>query len=242
MARLLLIEDDVELVDLLKISIGEKNTLVHAGTVRQAREYLTEQGFELVLLDLNLPDGEGFEVLSWMQSNDELALIPVILLTAREAQEDQFTGFSLGAEDYLIKPVDPIVLMARINAKLRNMSRRGGRALKVGGIKVKPYEQKCFFTDHTGVERVLDLTSIELKLLMYLSFDLGRTLTRNELIERVWGADVNVIGRTIDTHISHLRKKIVRYGCSIESVRGKGYRLSAFSEPGDMKSETSEEV
>ena len=231
--KLLLVEDEVSLAHLVSIQLkayGYKVSIVSDAV--QARESLLEQEFDLVLLDWMLPNETGVDLLRWMRSSDHSVIKtkPVIFVTALTTTGHIIQALELGADDYVTKPFEESVLVARINAVMRrfNAKEEGGirsdsskEALIVGELKL---DSKAFEVNLKG-ER-LNLTRSEFLLLKNLMSEKGCVLTREKLISKVQGAEVNVTGRTVDTHIFGLRKKLKDYSHVIETIRGVGYRLN----------------
>ncbi|HWN82252.1 MAG TPA: winged helix-turn-helix domain-containing protein, partial [Candidatus Udaeobacter sp.] len=177
---------------------------------------------DLIILDLMLPDMDGTEVLRVLKADDRTRQIPVIFLSARTEEVDRVVGFELGAEDYVGKPFSPRELMLRVRALLR---RRGDGeetgALRAGGLAVDLTSHRVE-VDGEAVE----LTATEFRLLAHLMRKPGRVLERDRLLDAVWGQEVYVTPRTVDTHVQRLRQKLGSAGRLIETVRGVGYRFS----------------
>ncbi len=221
-ARILLIEDDerirVELLDSLRASGFDVDVSVLA---RHARLAL-QRDYDLVLLDLGLPDGDGLDLCRELRSAGRS--VPVIILTARDAPEQRVRGLDVGADDYVVKPFHFPELMARIRSVLRRAGRTAGPGLaKFGELSADPESR----TAKRG-DRVLELTRREFDLLLFFLRFPGRTWTRDQLLDRVWGSDFDGDSRTVDLHVRRLRTKVEddptdpRY---ISTVWGIGYRL-----------------
>jgi len=222
MARILVIDDEPDLVDLVVHHLhANGHETVFAGTGRGGIERAREQP-DLIILDLMLPDMDGTEVLRVLKADDRTRQIPVIFLSARTEEVDRVVGFELGAEDYVGKPFSPRELMLRVRALLR---RRGDGeetgALRAGGLAVDLTSHRVE-VDGEAVE----LTATEFRLLAHLMRKPGRVLERDRLLDAVWGQEVYVTPRTVDTHVQRLRQKLGSAGRLIETVRGVGYRFS----------------
>jgi DNA-binding response OmpR family regulator len=223
--KILVIEDDQDILDLLVYNL--ENTgyrVVSATDGLSALNIARDQLPDLIILDLMLPVLDGLEVCRSLKRGEATKAIPVLMLTAKGEEIDRVVGFEIGAEDYVIKPFSVRELLLRIKAILRRA--RGGQAeekrlIEVGELRIDLDGHQSW----VGEER-LPLTATEFKLLRELAENRGRVLTRERLLDRVWGYTFEGYGRTVDTHIRRLRKKLGRNGNLIETVRGIGYRLS----------------
>ncbi len=196
-----------------------------ASTGREALRALESDPPDLVILDLMLPEVSGIEVLQTLRSRKETGNTPVIILTARGAEEDRVRGFELGADDYMSKPFSPKELVLRVKAILRRSAPEGsssgaGRVLRAGPLAVY-VEANRVTVDGTDVQ----LTPKEYALLVCLLKRRGRTQSRRGLLETVWDTTAEIETRTVDMHIGRLRSKLGPAGESIETVRGFGYRF-----------------
>ncbi len=166
-----------------------------------------------------LPGRDGFEVCRELRRRGDT---PILILTARDDDVDAIVGLELGADDYVTKPFNPRALMARVKAILRRteVTARGGRPSEIGSLRMDPRRREA-----SVAGRRLELRSREFDLLVALARDPGAVLTRDALLEGVWGTDFPGETRTVDVHVSELRKKLRPDGPPIETVRGLGYRL-----------------
>lgn len=183
--------------------------------------------FALVLLDVMMPGLDGFEVCRRLR--EARPFQPIVMLTAKGAEDDIVRGFRLGADDYVPKPFSVRELMVRLEAVLRRAGRApldDRRPFEVGGWRVAPAERQA--THASGRSDAIELTPRELELLALLARERGRTVTRDRLLQEVWGFGnvEHIHTRTVDMHVAKLRKKLGRDGGLIETVRGEGYRLS----------------
>jgi two-component system phosphate regulon response regulator PhoB len=170
-----------------------------------------------------LPDLPGSEVCRQLRSDPALRDLPVLLLTAKAEEIDRVVGFELGADDYVTKPFSPRELVLRIQAILRRATgeRATGGVLERGALLLDAERHRCTVE---GVE--IQLTAKEFRLLEALMSRPGRVLSRQQLLDDVWGSDISVTERTIDTHLKRLREKLGPAGDQIETVRGVGYRFA----------------
>jgi two-component system phosphate regulon response regulator PhoB len=225
-SRVLLVEDSPSDQKIVLAALGKIHTVVVAPSIADAEREIQGASFDLVLLDVDLPDGNGFRFFSWLQSQDALKEIPVVFLTLKSETPDEVMGFSLGAEDYITKPVDPQKLRARLEARLRRIrtQKHQHAVVQNAGMRLDFTLQRAYVTA-TGSDELLDLTPLEFKLLAHFMRHEEHVFSRDQLIDALWGANTHVIDRTVDMHISNLRKKIGKSGYGIQSMRGVGYRL-----------------
>ncbi len=174
---------------------------------------------ELVLLDIMLPEEDGLSVLKKIRSGAALSALPVIMLTAKGTEFDKVTGLDGGADDYISKPFGTMELMARIRALLRRVGSDSKTEYNVGGLYVSPSKR---VVKVNGTE--IKLTFKEFELLCFLLENIGEVVTRERMIDRIWGGDFGGESRTVDVHIRTLRGKLGECGGIIETVRGVGYK------------------
>jgi two-component system response regulator CpxR len=219
--RILLVDDDAELCSLLGEFLKREDFAVeceHEG--RRGLDRALQGGFDLVVLDVMLPAMDGFEILRRLRPQSK---VPVIMLTARGEDVDRIVGLELGADDYLPKPFNPRELIARIRAVLRRYearpAARGGR-LEMNGITLDPGTREV--TAHG--ERI-ELTTFEFDILEMLMRSAGSVLSRDALMEKFYNRKATPFDRSIDMHISHLRKKLEDGEALIKTIRGVGYQF-----------------
>jgi len=226
--RILIVEDEPALGMAIRDELefeGFEASIVEDGVT--ALERILEASPDLVILDLMLPGKSGFDVCREVRQQGRST--PIIMLTARAQDADKVRGLELGADDYVVKPFSLAELTARIRAVLRRSAARdapvaAGQTLVVGALRLDARKQEAFVGD-----RKIELTHKEFQLLEFLLRHPGEVISRDEFLDRVWGGDVYVTPRSVDTHMAALRKKIEqdadrpRY---ILSVRGAGYKLN----------------
>jgi two-component system phosphate regulon response regulator PhoB len=223
-ARILVVDDEPDLVELVRLALHQTGYQVEtAGTGREALDRLRRRRPDLVILDLMLPDVSGTELCRRIRSDSELAALPVIMLTAKADEVDRVVGLELGADDYVTKPFSPRELVLRVGAVLRRSRAPGDprAVLESGPLRLDPARHRCWVS---GTE--VALTAKEFDLLRVLMARPGRVMTREALLDQVWGSDITVTVRTIDTHLKRLREKLAAAGDLIETVRGVGYRFA----------------
>lgn len=219
MKKVLVVDDEERIRKLVGDFLKREGFKVReAADGKRALEILEEDSeISLVILDVMMPEYDGWAVLREIRKRSKL---PVVMLTARDGEEDEVFGFELGADEYVSKPFSPQVLVARIKAVMRRMG-EGDEEVKVfKGLKI---DTKGRWVEVDG-ERI-DLTLKEFELLNFLVKNEGRALSREQILDAVW--DINYYGdmRTVDTHIKNLRLKLRDKGSYIQTVRGIGYRF-----------------
>lgn len=224
--KILAVEDSPESLELIRRALGETCVVESARTMSEASQRIRQNVFDLILLDVVLPDGDGFRLCSLLQTDEAFRKTPVIFLTAKSDLADKVLGFQVGADDFITKPFDPLELKARVDAKLRKRERdrRETNRIRLGDLEVDKDAQRATL-QRSATQEVVDLTPIEYKLLINMMGDPGRVFSRDELLDAVWGKNVHVYARSVDTHVSKLRKKLGDRSDMIESVHGTGYRI-----------------
>jgi DNA-binding response OmpR family regulator len=220
--RVLIVEDDVDIADVLRRSL--RNEGYEVRTSADGIEALdVAAGFvpDVVVLDLGLPGMDGVEVCRRLRSDGD---VPILMLTARSETEDRVTGLDSGADDYLVKPFERKELLARIRALLRRRPPRGAASLEVGDLVLNPDTREV----HRG-EREIELTNREFELLEFLMRNERLVVSRERLLDEVWGYDPMAATNTIDVFISNLRRKLEAgdEGRILHTKRGAGYVLKA---------------
>lgn len=200
--------------------------LTFATSLGAARKALQKEKFSLMLLDLGLPDGDGLQFLAEFSGDPRHVDLPVMILSGKSEVSNKVLAFSIGAEDFIAKPFDPLELRARVAARLKKLERKREdvETLRFGDLILDVPKQRVSIQTEQGAEFV-DLTSLEFRLLHLLARFPERVFSRDFLLNEVWGAAVNVNDRTVDAHIGHLRKKLSHARVKIDTVVGAGYRL-----------------
>jgi len=224
--RIVLIEDEKDIVELVRYNLRkEAFELESFGRGRDGLEHLRRRGADLVLLDILLPDLDGFEICRKLRSDERLASTPVIFLTAKGEEFDRVLGLELGADDYIVKPFSPRELVARIKAVLRRKERvteAAGR-IEAPGFSIDPAKQEVIVRG-----KAVELSALEFKLLQFLASHPMRVFSREQLLDEVWGRDRFVTPRTVDVHIRRVREKVEEVPDQprfLRTVRGTGYRF-----------------
>jgi DNA-binding response OmpR family regulator len=223
---ILIVDDDRALCAMLAEYLGPEGFVTRtAETGPQGLEQLAHAAVDLVVLDVMLPELSGFEVLRRIRSSSR---VPVIMLTARGEEVDRVVGLELGADDYLAKPFSPRELVARIRAVLRRTPAEATEATEAGVLTFGPLELDLRARRARVAEHDLELTAAELRILELLVRADTRTVTREDLMLQALGRRLLPTDRSLDTHVSNLRRKLARYTAqvSVQSVRGAGYALT----------------
>ena len=220
-ARIVLVEDDPGVADLVTLYLRNAGFfVVRAATAADARRAFEEAKPALVVLDLGLPDGDGRDLFRELRADRDT---PVLALTARAEEDEKIEALESGMDDYVTKPFDPRELVARVRAVLRRTSGigGGGRVLTVGDLRLDPARREVSVGD-----RPVRLRAKEFELLEAFCRQPGVVLTRDRLLEQVWGYAFPGETRTVDVHVKQLRDKLVGTNTRIETVWGVGYKLA----------------
>lgn len=224
MFNILCVEDTPETRVILEATFSEYPfyQLQFAESMKSAIELIERERFSFILLDIELPDGSGLDI--YASCADLIRDVPVFFLTGRQDFAAKAAAFSLGAEDFIVKPFDPRELRIRVDAKLRRhlSAQKQTSVLRIGDFLCHNEEQRLTLRQ-TGA--AIDLTALEFRLFSLLAKAPRKVFTRTEILDRVWGQTVSVTDRSVDVHISNLRRKLPGTSVQIEAVIGAGYRL-----------------
>ena len=225
MARVFAVEDSRDTQVLLVRALSSHRVSV-ASTIRQGLDQIRHDPPDLLLLDRALPDGDGLDLFRQLRDEPRFEKLPVMFLTACTEVDDKVSAFAMGAEDYIEKPFVPAELLARVEARLRRMQSNGEgtEPMTIGDFELDPVRHtvRGIGPKHSGLE--LQLTPLEFRILHTLALRCGTPVERPDLMKAVWG-DVLVSERTLDTHVSNLRRKLGCAGDGLRAVRGVGYRF-----------------
>lgn len=218
--RLLVIDDDVELCSLLSEFLQREGFQVECENEgRRGFERALEGGWDLLILDVMLPGMDGFEILKRLRAQQWR--VPVLMLTARGEDDDRIVGLELGADDYLAKPFNPRELSARIRAILRRTETKPNRGrIEVNGVVLDPGTREALVDG-----KPIELTTLEFDILELLMRSAGHVVSRDDLMESLYSRKSTPYDRSIDMHVSHLRKKLESSRPMIKTIRGSGYQF-----------------
>ncbi len=223
-SKVLVIEDDPEIADIITYALGTEGIeSVRAATGREGLVRLGEGGFDLIVLDIGLPDGDGFALCREIRQTSD---IPIIFLTARSKEVDRVVGLEVGGDDYVVKPFSPRELTARVKAVLRRRSATPSAPVPTGSIPFELDEERLRVS-YFGTP--LELSRYELGILRVLIAAPGRVYSRRQLMELLWEEPESSRERTIDSHVKSLRRKLRQVNPDREAIRthrGLGYSLA----------------
>lgn len=223
MKKILIVDDEKTMRQLLRIYLQQENyDIYEAENGQEAFEKVKRNDFDLMILDVMMPVMDGWKTLEVIR---EISDIPILMLTAKGTVADKVTGFSSGADDYLVKPFDEAELVVRLRALLRrtNLNQSDDEIIKYSGIIINLTSREIF---HEGIK--LNLTQTEFDLLQVLVEHRGNVLSREQLVEKIWGLEFSGEDRTVDSHIKNLREKLSSLGFEksiIKTVWGIGYKV-----------------
>lgn len=222
--HILVVDDEEDIIELVSYNLAKAGYRVTSvGSGEDAIKAARSKAPDLVLLDLMLPGVDGLEVCNTLKRDPRTANIPVVMLTARGEETEVVTGLELGADDYITKPFSPRVLLARIKAVLRRNAKAPAEEQAI--IKLKDLVIHPGRHEVTARGKRADLTSTEFRILHLLARRPGWVFTRQQIIDTARGEDYAVTDRSVDVHISGLRKKLGPLGEHVETVHGVGYRF-----------------
>lgn len=217
--KILVVDDESRLRKLVKDFLNRAGyQVLEAGDGEEAVDvFFSTKGIDLLVLDVMMPRMDGWEVVREIRKVSE---VPIIMLTAKDQENDELQGFDLGVDEYISKPFSPKILVARIEAILRRTRQQDGEVLKAGGIVLDEAAHMVTIDDKS-----IDLSFKEFELLSYFMKNEGRALTRENILNQVWNYDYFGDARTIDTHVKKLRNKMGSKGAYIRTIWGMGYKF-----------------
>lgn len=221
MATILVVDDDKKAVSTIALYLrNDGHRIVEAYTGSEAIDRFRQESPDLIVLDVMLPVIDGMDVARLIRLESE---VPIVMLTARAFEDDKLTGFESGVDDYVVKPFSPRELVARVRALLRR-SRAADEeteCVRVGGLAVDSGRRQVLWQNEA-----IDLTRTEFDVLLLLARSPGRVFSRAQLVDKVFGENYQGVDRSIDTHLSNIRRKLgAAAGGMIQTVHGVGYRL-----------------
>lgn len=222
--KILVVEDQPVFQQIIQGSLKSQYDLELVSNLNEAMRFLSHFQFDLVLLDIVLPDGDGLQLYDQFRNSERLRNTPVIFISGKNDINTKLLAFNLGADDYLTKPFEPLELKARIQRLLMKAEKKE-ELLYLTNLKVNLSQMKV----ETCVENQwhqIDLTTKEFLILKLMITNNNSVLTREKILDFVWGQNTFITDRTVDSHVSNLRKKLKTKTISIESVRGVGYRIA----------------
>lgn len=223
---ILIVEDTPEMQMLLTAILGTKYRIKVVATTKEAQDELEKNPCDLILVDIDLPGENGFQFCARIKLDERFNQIPFVFLTCHNQTPDIVIGFSLGADDYITKPIIREQFEARISARLRKQANKKNQesVVRYENFSLDLCRQHVFVMTKIGQVEI-QLTAIEFRVLKYFLDHEGHILSREQILNEVWGHNLNVTDRTVDTHIYTLRKKMGSFSKSICTVPGVGYRF-----------------
>jgi two-component system alkaline phosphatase synthesis response regulator PhoP len=221
--KILVIEDEKDIQELLQLYLKRDGYDVHiARDGETGLRKASQERYDLVLLDLMLPQVDGLEICRNLRSRPQTADLPIIMITAKADEADRIVGLEMGADDYITKPFSPREVVARVKAIFRRLEKPRAKEIKreYGGIALDPSKHEVTYRGKSH-----SLTSKEFKLLDYFLSNQGRVLSRDILLNEIWGYDYFGTTRTVDVHVAHLRHKFQILNKSLVAIKGLGYKL-----------------
>jgi len=223
MHKILLVEDSKEIFTIVEQALGAIAKVDWVASAQEA-SHAFHAKYDLILLDVELPDGNGIELCTQIQRISPRT--PVFILTSHNNLSEKVLGFSAGADDYITKPFAPLELKARVEARLRKveLTYKASNLLKWKELEINKNRQEVSVFTDSSTEKI-DLTALEFKLLTYFAERPEDVIHRDQILNDIWGENIHIYSRSVDTHVSKLRKKLGPASHIIESVHGSGYKF-----------------
>lgn len=222
MKTILLVDDCLITHKQVDKVLSSEYDLFKATTIKEAEKILNlEIDISVVVIDRVLPDGDGLELCKRIRENPKRQDVQIVFISSSHSENDIVIGFYTGADDYIAKPFSPLEFKARIGARVRKLN----RSLIVGDLFLDIDKQRAY-SHIEGIKSEIALTRIEFKIISLFAQNVGIVFNREALLQKIWGDNCYVSDRVVDTHISHLRKKIIGCGLRLTSRRSEGYSLS----------------
>lgn len=225
--KILVVDDEKDIVDILKYNLERENEfeVLTAANGREALE-AAESLPDLIVLDIMMPELNGFEVCKQLKNNPNTSKIPVIFLTAKENEIDEILGLEIGADDYINKPISPRKVLARIKSVIRRTSSEYEKPVRLDeNIKFKNLEVDSASHSVKINDKEIFFPKKEFQLLHFLISNRGKVYSREILLNQIWGENIFVVDRTVDVHVAKVREKLGEYSDYIETIKGLGYRF-----------------
>lgn len=227
--KILVVDDEKDIVDILKYNLEKENefTVITASDGKEAIDKAVYEKPNLILLDIMMPELNGFEVCKRLKTYPETTKIPVIFLTAKENEIDEIIGLELGADDYIQKPISPRKVIARVKSVIRRTYSEPDQMIKTDGyVKFRKLEIDTIAHCVKINDEEVFFPKKEFQLLHFLLSNRGKVLSREVLLNQIWGENIYVVDRTIDVHIAKVREKLGEYSVYLETIKGLGYRFN----------------
>lgn len=227
--NILVVDDEKDIVDILKYNLEKENEfrVLTAFDGKEALDKAVSEKPSLIILDIMMPELNGFDVCKRLKTNPITSKIPVIFLTAKENEIDEIIGLELGADDYIQKPISPRKVLARVKSVIRRTYSEPDKMIKTDGyIKFKNLEIDTIAHSVKIDDEEVFFPKKEFQLLHFLLSNRGKVLSREVLLNHIWGENIYVVDRTIDVHVAKVREKLGSYAGFLETIKGLGYRFN----------------
>ncbi|RLC58046.1 MAG: two-component system response regulator [Candidatus Cloacimonadota bacterium] len=219
-----ILDDEPDILNLVSINLERSGFETAKFEIAdELSKFLEKKIPDLIILDLMLPDADGFDVCKDLKKDERFASIPIIMLTAKGDETDRILGLEFGADDYVVKPFSPRELVARVKAVLRRgkVKEEAKKIIEIGrNLRIDLQKYEVYLND-----KKLNLTSTEFKIIKLLATRKGWVYSRNQILDHLWGNDKIVVDRTVDVHIRNLRTKLGPAGKYIKNIRSIGYKI-----------------
>ena len=219
-----ILDDEPDILNLVSINLERSGFETAKFEIAdELSKFLEKKIPDLIILDLMLPDADGFDVCKDLKKDERFASIPIIMLTAKGDETDRILGLEFGADDYVVKPFSPRELVARVKAVLRRgkVKEEAKKIIEIGrNLRIDLQKYEVYLND-----KKLNLTSTEFKIIKLLATRKGWVYSRNQILDHLWGNDKIVVDRTVDVHIRNLRTKLGPAGKYIKNIRSNGYKI-----------------
>lgn len=225
--KILVVDDEKDIVDILKYNLERENEfeVITASDGKEALE-AAQTLPDLILLDIMMPELNGFEVCKKLKTDKLTSGIPVIFLTAKENEIDEILGLEIGADDYINKPVSPRKVLARIKSVIRRFGKENEKSsMPEENVRFRNLEIDSSSHSVKINEKEIFFPKKEFQLLHFLISNRGKVYSREILLNRLWGENIYVVDRTVDVHVAKVREKLGEYSDYIETIKGLGYRF-----------------
>jgi two-component system alkaline phosphatase synthesis response regulator PhoP len=221
--KILYVDDDKVMHMIVQKTLGSDFEVHCTTTIEETKNLMLKSNFDLILIDRILPDGDGMSLCQHIREDEKYSALPIVFVSGKDTEADKVSCLFAGGDDYITKPFSPIELKARISARLRNFKKK----LSLGKIEIDQDTLRVFLRHTDGQKKELFVTHLEYKLLVLLISNPDSVFSRQLLLNRLWGNDLSVTDRVVDTHISHLRKKIQNAEVQIQAIPKEGYKIIA---------------
>jgi len=223
--QILVVDDEKDIVEFITYNLQKEGYEVLTAYSGNEALRKAQHKPDLILLDIMLPELDGYEVCKQLRSSSSTASIPIIFLTAKSGEVDEIVGLEIGADDYIVKPISPRKLISRIKAVLRRAETAVGETIAREITRIEDLEiNRANYTVKLSGKEIF-FPRKEFEILSLLASNPGRVFSREELLNKIWGEDVYVVDRTVDVHIRKIREKLGDRADYIETIKGVGYRF-----------------